>query len=155
MQWVGSWVGQYGLYLVWGLGSPLLLSTVEENLHICLMSTELFCFLQIVWRLGQVGDNGWIVILTKTLLWSPKTKSYGDIVFVSVRPFVRPVRFPSFLKRMHRRNYLKSGMLVYPDHPQKWFNFGQYWPNVVARMPRNFLKFGFHVIQRKCKKGMV
>ena len=33
MQWVGNWVGQYGFYLVWGLGSPLLLSTVEENLQ--------------------------------------------------------------------------------------------------------------------------
>ena len=33
VQWVGNWVGQYGLYLVWGLGSPLLLSTVEENLQ--------------------------------------------------------------------------------------------------------------------------
>ena len=32
VQWVGNWVDQYGLYLVWGLGSPLLLSTVEENL---------------------------------------------------------------------------------------------------------------------------
>ena len=31
VQWVGNWVCQYGLYLVWGLGSLLLLSTVEEN----------------------------------------------------------------------------------------------------------------------------
>ena len=33
VQWVGNWEGQYGLCLVWGLGSPLLLSSVEENLQ--------------------------------------------------------------------------------------------------------------------------
>ena len=31
-QWVSNWVGQYGPYWVWELGSPLLLSTVEESL---------------------------------------------------------------------------------------------------------------------------
>ena len=33
MQWVGNWAGQYGLYSVWRLRSPLLLSTVEEKLQ--------------------------------------------------------------------------------------------------------------------------
>ena len=31
--------------------------------------------------------------------------------------------------KMHGKNGPKYGMLVYPDDPQEWFDFGNYWPN--------------------------
>ena len=42
---------------------------------------------------------------------------------------VHPARFPSIPRRTHGRNGPTSGMLVYPDHFQKVFDFGQYWPS--------------------------
>ena len=51
-----------------------------------------------------------------------------NAVFVSVclsaYMSVCPERFPGMSKRMHVSNSLKFGSVIYPDHFQKWLDFG-------------------------------
>ena len=43
---------------------------------------------------------------------------------MSVRPYVRPERFPGICRRMHGGISLKFYMLMYPDHLQNWLVYG-------------------------------
>ena len=38
--------------------------------------------------------------------------------------------------------------------PQKWFDFGQYWPNFGPLVTTNYVKLGVPGIPRKCVDGM-
>ena len=43
---------------------------------------------------------------------------------LTFRLSVHPQRFPDIFLRMHGRNDLKFGVLLYPDHLQNWLDFG-------------------------------
>ena len=81
--------------------------------------------------------------------WVTDPESDGDIALLSGSPSVRPVRFQSILRRMHWRNGPKCGMLMYPDHLQKLFVFGQYWPNFGLLVAKKLVKLGFLGILRR------
>ena len=51
-------------------------------------------------------------------------------------------RFPSILRTTHGRNDPKCGMLMYPGHPQNWFDFGQYWPNFDPLVAKKLSEIG-------------
>ena len=72
--------------------------------------------------------------------WSPKLVKLG---------------FTGLLRRMHGRNGLTCGMLIYPDKLQKQFRFGQYWPNFAFLVAKKLdVKLRFPCIPRKCMEGM-
>ena len=51
---------------------------------------------------------------------APPTNRYS----FAACPSVHPERFPGISRRMHGGNGLQYGMLIYPDHLQKWLDCG-------------------------------
>ena len=54
------------------------------------------------------------------------------------------------VKEMQGRDGVKYGMLMFPYHLQKWFDFGQYWPKFGPLVAKMFVNLGFQGILLKC-----
>ena len=82
--------------------------------------------------------------------WQLRSNSPKTSVCLSVRPSVRPERFPGICRRTHGGNGLKFYMLMYLDHLQNWLVYGH---SLLIFLILALFWLGFPVISWRTHEG--